>query len=96
MDQADFDSVLTGMRLANGIAWPLPIILDVPEATANELSVGDVVGLTDGRGDVMAILHLSEKYRFDKEDTVLKMFGTDSDDHPGVEMIRAMEPVLLA
>ena len=96
MNEADFQSVLTNMRLANGIAWPLPIILDVTEEEADALPVGDVIGLTDDRGEVMALLHLSEKYRFDKEDTALKLFGTDSDDHPGVRMIRALEPVLLA
>lgn len=96
MDQADFESVLDSMRLTSGVAWPLPIVLDVPEATAEMLEVGDVVGLTDDRGEIMALLHLSEKYRFDTEDTVRKMFGTDSDDHPGVRMIRGMQPVLLA
>jgi pyruvate kinase len=96
MDQADFESVLDSMRLTRGVAWPLPIVLDVPEATAEMLEVGDVVGLTDDRGEIMALLHLSEKYRFDTEDTVRKMFGTDSDDHPGVKMIRGMQPMLLA
>lgn len=96
MSQDDLQSVLTCMRLANGVAWPLPIILDVPEATADKLSVGEVIGLTDRRGEVMALLHLSEKYRFDREGTAQKLYGTNSHDHPGVRMIRAMHPVLLA
>ncbi len=95
MDKADFESVLDRMRLADGTAWPLPIILDVDESTADRLSEGDVVGLTDQRGDVMALLHLSEKYRFDRDDAILKMFGTDSEEHPGVRMFREMQPVLL-
>lgn len=96
MNQADFQSVLDTMRLADGVAWPLPIILDVSEQAADELAVGQVIGLTDGRGNVMALLHLSEKFRFDAEDTARKLYGTDSDDHPGVQMVRAMQPVLLA
>jgi len=96
MGQEDFLSVLTSMRLANGIVWPLPIVLDVPEETAEELSIGEVVGLTDEQGEVMALFHLNEKYRFDKEDTVTKMYGTDSHDHPGVKMVHEMQPVLLA
>ncbi|MGW8283120.1 MAG: sulfate adenylyltransferase, partial [Gemmatimonadota bacterium] len=95
MSEADFQSVLDRMRLADGTAWPLPIILDVDESTADRLSEGDVVGLTDQRGDVMALLHLSEKYRFDRDDAVLKLFGTDSEEHPGVRMFREMQPVLL-
>ena len=96
MGQEDFLSVLTSMRLANGIVWPLPIVLDVSEETADELSIGEVVGLTDEQGEVMALFHLNEKYRFDKEDTVKKMYGTDSRDHPGVRMVHEMQPVLLA
>lgn len=96
MGQEDFLSVLIRMRLANGIVWPLPIVLDVSEETADELSIGQVVGLTDEQGEVMALLHLNEKYRFDKEDTVKKMYGTDRQDHPGVRMVHEMQPVLLA
>lgn len=96
MSQEDFLSVLISLRLANGIVWPLPIVLDVSEETADELSIGEVVGLTDEQDEVMALLHLSEKYRFDKEDTVKKMYGTDCRDHPGVRMVYEMQPVLLA
>jgi len=96
MDQEDFLSVLTSMRLANGIVWPLPIVLDVSEEKANELSIGEVVGLTDEQGEVMALFHLSEKYRFDKQNMVKKVYGTYSPNHPGVRMVHEMEPVLLA
>src|SRR3972149_4294622 len=96
MGQEDFLSVLIRMRLANGIVWPLPVVLDVSEETAHELSIGQVVGLTDEQGEVMALFHLSEKYRFDKEDTVKKIYGTDRRDHPGVRMVYEMNPVLLA
>ena len=96
MGQADFLSVLTHMRLANGIAWPLPIVLDVSEEVANGLSIGEVVGLTDEQSEVMALFRLNEKYAFDKEDTVKKMYGTDCRDHPGVRMVYEMQPILLA
>lgn len=96
MGQEDFLSVLTSMRLANGIVWPLPIVLDVSEEMAGKLSIGEVVGLTDEQGEVMALLHLSEKYRFDKHNMAQKVYGTNSFDHPGVRMVDAMQPVLLA
>lgn len=96
MSQEDFLSVLTRMRLANGIVWPLPIVLDVSEETGAELSIGQVVGLTNEQDEVIALLHLNEKYRFDKEDMAKKMYGTDCRDHPGVRMVYEMQPVLLA
>jgi len=96
MGQADFLSVLNHMRLTNGLAWPLPVVLDVSEDVADGLSIGQVVGLTDEYGDVMALFHLNEKYTFDKKDTVKKLYETDSHNHPGVIMIYEMQPVLLA
>ena len=95
MGLEDFLSVLTSMRLSNGVIWPIPIVLDVSEETAAGLSIGQVVALTDDQDEVMALLHLSEKYHFDKEDTVMKMYGSNCPDHPGVRMIYDMQPVLL-
>jgi pyruvate kinase len=96
MGQEDFLSVLTSMRLANGIIWPLPIVLDVSERAAEALSVGGTVGLTDEQGEVMALLHLEEKYRFVRDDMAAKIYGTDCREHPGVRMVHRMQPVLLA
>lgn len=96
LGEADFQSVLDTMRLCNGVIWPLPIVLDAPENIAEQLSAGDDVCLVNGDGEVVALLHLSEKYRFDRENMVKKLYGTDSGEHPGVRMVRKMQPVLLA
>lgn len=96
MGQEDFQSVLAEMRLANGVVWPLPIVLDVSQEIADKLSFGETVGLTNDKGGVMALLHLDEKYNFDKEDTAGKIYGTISSEHPGVRMINEMKSILLA
>ena len=96
MGQADFQAVLNDMRLADGTIWPIPITLDVADNTSDRLSIGDVVGLTNEQNEVMALLHLDEKYRFDWQEVAMKMYGTDSEDHPGVKMLQSMNPVLIA
>jgi len=96
MGQADFQSVLSDMRLANGVVWPLPIVLDVPQEVADALHIGDKVALTDEQGEIIARLHLAEKYTFDRRETALKMYGTDDTGHPGVRMVNEMFPVLVA
>jgi len=95
MGQEDFLSVLDEMRLVSGVVWPLPITLDVSEEVAKGVSIGDTISLSDRDGEVMALLHVKERYRFDREETAQKMYGTRSDDHPGVRLIRAMKPILL-
>jgi sulfate adenylyltransferase len=54
------------------------------------------VGLTDDQDEVMALLHLDEKYHFDKDKMAIQMCGTDSLEHPGVRMIHEMQPVIIA
>jgi len=95
MGEEEFQSVLSRMRLANGIVWPMPIVLDVDREIANSLSIGEVVGLSDEKGEMIGLLHLEEKYNFDKEEAAIKMYGTNHSQHPGVKMIRQMKPILL-
>lgn len=33
MSRKDYDAVCSGMRLADGTVWPIPIVLDLPEKT---------------------------------------------------------------
>ena len=96
MNQADFISVINDMRLTNGVVWPLPITLDVSEELASILSLGDEIGLLNDQGEVMAILYLKEKYHINPEEAAQKIYGTTLEEHPGVRMIQAMKPVLLA
>ncbi|MEK6809704.1 MAG: sulfate adenylyltransferase [Nanoarchaeota archaeon] len=96
MGQEDFNSVLDRMRLANGLVWPIPITFDVSEEKAAELSVGDKVALLDSHDEVMAILHLQEKYSYDKLETVKKLYSTYDLEHPGARVIMGMGPILLA
>lgn len=95
MSSEDLHSVLDRMRLANGIIWPLPIWLDVSEKEAAKLTLGKDVALTNNNGEIMAQLHLTEKYHFDKKDMAQRMFNTLSDKHPGVKMIMSLNPVML-
>ncbi len=95
MTKEDLQSVLDRTRLANGLVWPLPIILDVSEEKAEELEIGKEVALT-AEGEVMALLHLEEKYRFDLGEMASKLYSTTREDHPGVKMVKGMQPVFLA
>jgi len=96
MGQEDFQSVLDRMRLANGLVWPLPIILDVPEEKAASIAIGSEIALLNDQKEVMAMMYIEEKYSFDKQEAVNKLYSTDSIEHPGVRMIMAMHPTLLA
>jgi sulfate adenylyltransferase len=84
MGQADYDSVCAGMRLANGTLWPMPIVLDLPEAVAGTLTTGATVALRDAEGVMLAALHVDDIWTPDREAEAQAVFGTTNREHPGV------------
>lgn len=83
---ADYDSVLTNMRLANGIAWPLPVTLSVTDEEARSFKESEDVALHEN-GRLLGVLHLSEKYHYDKQIEAKVVYRTTEDAHPGVSVL---------
>lgn len=84
LGQSDYDRVLTDMRLASGVFWPIPITLDVDERFAAPLREGDTIALRDAEGVLIATMELSSIFRPEIEHEARSVFGTVDDTHPGV------------
>ncbi len=95
MGLKDYENVVDNMRLANGTPWSLPITLAVTDEEADPLKIGEDVALTDESGQTLAILHLEEKYLFDKRKEALHVYKTEDAEHPGVAYTLALGNVLL-
>jgi sulfate adenylyltransferase len=92
--QEDYTSVVHRMRLSDDTPWTIPIVLDIPQATAAAL------GRTDGavlmhRGVPVALLDVREVYPFSREELAYEVFGTLDRAHPGVAAAMAMQPFLV-
>ena len=96
MEQADYDRVVTDMRLANGLPWSIPITLCVEEAIAESLTEGGLVRLDDPTGKFIGVLQLTQKYHYDKTREAVNVYGTDDAKHPGVEVLYNQGSVNLA
>src|SRR5258705_87690 len=87
----DYASILDRGRLADGTPWTLPPTLapgdDASRAVLDRVREGDVLALADPSGTPVALLHLQEKYGFDKTERATKLFGTADRRHPGVDAI---------
>jgi len=94
LGKEDLESVTNNMRLANGVVWPLPILLDVTSEIKETLSEGEDISLTLN-GEVYAILHLDDIYSIDKEEYAKKIFETSDLSHPGVKRFVEMRDYLL-
>jgi len=96
MRRADYDTVLKDMRLANGAIWPMPITLDVTEAFAEQIKPGTTVALRDTEGVMLAVLHVEDVWRPDREAEARAVFGTTNREHPGVAyLLDKSNPVYL-
>ena len=87
MTQEDYDCVLDEYRLKNGLVWPMPITLDISEEQANSLKLGAKLALRDEEGFMLAVLTVHDVWKVNKKSEALKVFGTDSDEHPGVHFL---------
>jgi sulfate adenylyltransferase len=96
MGKENFRHVLNEMRLSSDLPWTIPIVLDVGKEEAGKLKVGGQIILLNERDEPAAVLHLEEKYTYDKEEMAAKVFQTTDAAHPGVAKVKAMKEVLLA
>src|SRR6267154_1390659 len=62
LDRSDYGSVCANMRLANGVAWPIPITLPLADEQAGRVRQFEDVALYQ-ENYLLAILHLADKYR---------------------------------
>ena len=93
--EADYRSVRANMRLANGVAWPIPVTLSVTDEEAAGLREGDDVALYHGRDHLLGILHLAEKYQYDKQREAELVYRTTEEAHPGVRALYSQGEWLL-
>ncbi|MBD3402620.1 bifunctional sulfate adenylyltransferase/adenylylsulfate kinase [candidate division GN15 bacterium] len=83
LTRSDYDSVVKSMLLADGVLWPMPVVLDVTKVFAEKLSPGMVISLRDAEGVMLAALHVEDVWEPDLTGDAKKIFGTSSSDHPG-------------
>ncbi len=87
LTEAEYDSVVTDMRMPNGILWPMPITLDVSEAFAGSLDTGETIALRDKEGVLIATLAVSDTWTPDKAREAKLVFGSEDVKHPGVNYL---------
>jgi sulfate adenylyltransferase len=87
MTQEDYTHVMHQDQLANGLPWTIPIIL-APNGKKNQETLKTI---TEGEdvalfytGKPIAILHVQEKFKYNKKELAKQTFGTTDLKHPNV------------
>ncbi len=99
MDSAELESVVERTRLPDGLPWSMPILLapnGAPNrAVVDQVKAGDEVALLDDRGRFFALLHVAEKFRYDKKRFAESIYATTDPSHPNVADLEAAGEVAL-
>ena len=94
LGEADYESVVTKMRLVNGLPWSIPVTLPISGERAAGIDVGMDVALY--RNDqFLAILHVSDRFSYDKKREALLVYRTTDAAHPGVRVLYEQDNWLL-
>ena len=95
MGEGDYLLVRDQKRLANGLAWTIPVTLSTTEHERAKLKIGDDVALRSRDGRLLAALHLAEIFKYDKQLEAERVYQTIEDKHPGVKALYAQGEYLL-
>lgn len=91
MVRADYDRVLSDMRLAHGQVWPLPVVLATkPGDDAEQYQPGFDVALHGQDGQLLGILHMADKWEIDREAEAQACLTTTDEAHPGVQYLNGL------
>lgn len=96
LSQRDYESVLDHQRLAHGVVWTVPVTLAVGEQQAKSVGRADDLALMSADGQAIAILHLREVFRYDREREAQTVLQTTSEAHPGVVYLKSVGDFCLA
>jgi sulfate adenylyltransferase len=88
MQEADYNSVVDTMRLANGTVWSIPITLAVDEETLKSFSLGQQIALVGDTDEVIyAVMDVQSIYQIDQQKEAVQVFRTNDEAHPGVQKL---------
>ncbi|HSV74700.1 MAG TPA: sulfate adenylyltransferase [Chthonomonadales bacterium] len=95
LTEAEYLSVISTMHLTCGLPWTVPLALAVDGATAESVSAGAEVCLTDPDGAPLASMKVADLYRYDKEREARQVYRTTDAAHPGVSALYSQGDTLL-
>ena len=82
----DYENVVKNKRLSSGLPWTIPITLSVTKEEADTFKEGEDIALW-AEEHLLAVLHLEEKYRYDKKKEAKLVYGTEEEAHPGIAVL---------
>jgi len=87
MCEDDYVAVRGNMHLASGLPWTIPVTLSAADQVAAGLTEGSEIALYASDDHLLGVLHLRQKFRYDKEREAERVYLTTDQSHPGVRTL---------
>jgi len=95
VDEEEYYNIVNDMRLGSGLAWSIPVTLQVPEIIADKCRLDTEIALVHPNGNILAVMTITSKFKPDQDSEAKKVYGTTEDAHPGVRHLRTEGEVYL-
>ena len=86
MCEDDYTAVRGNKHLASGLPWTIPITLSTTDEIAGALVEGSDIAL-HSNDHLLGVLHLRQKFRYDKQREAERVYLTTDLAHPGVNAL---------
>jgi len=88
MNSRDYNCVVDGMRLENGIVWSLPVVFSLKDCDP-EVKVGETV-LLSYENKLRGMMEIEDIFTADLMHEARETLLTDDDAHPGVQYLKSL------
>ena len=95
VSEQDYGTIVDDMRLSNGLAWSIPVTLQVDSSVSEQYQLDTDIALTNSKGDLLAVMSITSKFKPDQDYEAMKVYGTTEEDHPGVKAMKSSGEVYL-
>lgn len=87
MCEDDYVAVRGNKHLASGLPWTIPVTLSVRDEGSDAFREGQDVALYENGDHLLGVLHLRQKFRYDKQREAERVYLTTDQAHPGVRAL---------
>lgn len=95
VNEEDYYNIVNDMHLSSGLAWTIPVALQIPEIVSEKYKLNTEIALAHPDGDILAVISITSKFKPDQDYEAKKVYGTTENAHPGVSAMRAEGEVYL-
>ncbi len=95
VNEAEYNQIVNNMRLTSGLAWSIPVTLQISESEAEKCRLDSKIALAHPNGEILAVMTVESKFTPDQDHEAQQVYLTTEDAHPGVKAMKAEGPVYL-